>query len=135
MGATLLREMTEALRENPALALELRALLAAPPPPPRAVAANLVEFARGLRVGRSKVREWMALGMPHTRSGRTVRIDVERARSWLDSRDMGEMAEARARHDAHKVRRIDDGKRKHKRGAVDDGQGEGRLPHQILPAR
>ncbi len=109
MGETLLAEFVEAIEANPALRERLRDLFVPSTTPTMPQLLNLTRFASLMGVGRDKVSEWLALGMPVERGGKkTIRIDVARARAWLGDGGPQNATEARARRDAIKAAKKDE---------------------------
>ncbi len=89
VGRELLMGIVAALKEEPALAAELRALFGMAAPDSTSTTGEL--FMRvsnyATRVSLSERTVWglVARGLPTVGSGRTRRVDVERADAWLRS--------------------------------------------------
>ncbi len=64
------------------------------------------DFAARYKVCARTVRNWLKLGLPHVKQGRAVRIDTERADTWLADNVHEREIEQRAREDAAKSRRV-----------------------------
>jgi excisionase family DNA binding protein len=54
-------------------------------PPTSFSYATIDAFAERLQVHKNTVRHWLKKGLPHVKAGRTVRIVLERADTWLAS--------------------------------------------------
>jgi hypothetical protein len=89
VGREILVGIVGALKEEPALARELRQLLgvASPEPPhdSRPLFMRVRDYATRASIGERTVWNLIARGLPTVGKGRSRRVDVERADVWLRS--------------------------------------------------
>jgi hypothetical protein len=106
---TELASVVVCLLGNPDVQVALRAVLQVQPPaPPVDLFMSAADFSAHVHVSLRTVRLWLASGLPSVGRGRTRRVDVARAMSWLAAGgDQGE-AERTARRDASNraIRRV-----------------------------
>lgn len=119
-AATVLAELVVALETRPDLLLRLQQLLSpqqpshtAPPPEP--IYATVTQAMARYQVSRRTIFAWVRAGMPTVGRGRTRRVDVRRADSWLREHrgesTPEELARARARRTLRTRRDGEDGAR------------------------
>ena len=87
VGREILTGIIGALREDPALARELREVLGAAEPAPKVASPHVflrvAAYASRVSLGERTVWSMIARGLPTVGQGRSRRVDVERADAWL----------------------------------------------------
>ncbi len=105
----ILVDIVTALREEPALARELRTLLGAEPSEQNVASAQLFmrvpAYAARVSLGERTVWNMVSRGLPTIGSGRSRRVDVERADVWLrnDRHAVDDVIERSARQSARRA--------------------------------
>jgi hypothetical protein len=87
VGREILVSLVAALKDEPALAAELRSLLGTGAPEtklgPAEVFLHVPAYAARVSLGERTVWSMIKRGLPTIGSGRSRRVDVERADAWL----------------------------------------------------
>jgi hypothetical protein len=109
VGREILGGIVAALREDPALARDLRELLGVAGTEPKADSSRLFvrvrEYAARVSLGERTVWTMITRGLPTVGKGRSRRVDVERANVWLrnERRAVDDSIERSARASARRA--------------------------------